>query len=368
MDTNMLFNLKSARHIKDIGVASGGVSLGANGQFLQWHAMWEAVNGKDNVHKTSVKLSMGMMQGNSIELSYNLKSRARTWLDEHLLLPTSFESTMVLGRFPKIEAMANQEITALASRPTLSFGFEHDIGLGCWSWIWQLTSNSSTFRVPIPVLHLGTITNPAAFYQQKIYYGLYCLMLQSLVTDILQDENDDRIEGVQKEVVPKIVADACKVKTKKDAAQQLLLMESVAERRRSTEMQRNGLVILTALYFLEARNGDEFQHASMDATTQLQFWVCGGRLCLPALQKSTLLGFYDLRTDIKDLSRPQRWDWRIWRRLSRRAVAPDQRPEPVIKVRYSFQGYVYEISAPDREALILPSKRARLLGRADMLQ
>lgn len=363
----MILNIRSVRQIKDIGLASGGVSFGANRQMLQWHAKWEAVNGQDNAHKTSAKISMGLMQGNSLELSYKLKSRKKTWFDEYLCLPKSFEASTVLGRFPKVEVMANQEITTLASHPRLSFGFEHEIGLGCWSWVWELSYKSSCFRIPVPVMHLGTITNPTAFYQQKFYYGMYCLMLQALIADILNDEKVDRIETAEDEEVTRTLVDSSKVKTKSDATQQLMLMESVAERRRCTEMKQNGLVILSASYFLEVRNGSERQVARMDATIQLQFWVSSGRLCLPAIPKSTLLGFYDLRTEIKDLSRPRKWDWRIWKRLSRRSVAPDQRLEPQIGVRYSFQGYVYEITASDSENLILPSKRARLMGSANVV-
>ena len=355
------------RQIKDIGLASGGISFGANGQFLQWNATWEAVNGKENVHKTSAKVSMGVMQGNSLELSYRLKSRKRTWFDDYLLMPKSFEATTVLGRFPKIEAMAHQEITTLASHPRLSFGFEHDIGLGCWSWVWELSHKSSSFRVPIPVLHLGTITDPVAFYQRKFYYGMYCLLLQSLMTDILHDEKAERVEAGEQAIVSGQTLDFSGAKKKKDATQQLVLMESVSARRRCSEIKQNGLVILSALYFLEVKNGNEIQVASIDVTTQLQFWVSCGRLTLPAIQKSKLLGFYDLRTDIKDSSEPHKWDWRIWKRLSRRSVAPHQLPEPQIRVRYSFQGYVYETSALDCEKLILPSNGARLLGRADVL-
>lgn len=344
--------------------------MGANGQLLQWHAKWEAVNGKQNVHKTSAKLSMGMMQGNSLELSYKLKSRKATWLDEYLPLPKSFEVTTALGRFPKIEAMANQEITTLASHPTLSFGFEHDIGLGCWSWIWELTYNSSTFRVPIPVLHLGTVTNPAVFYQQKLYYGLYCLMIQSLIVDVLHDEKEDKSHSAGgSESISKMIVDSTKAKSKQDAARQLKMMEDASERRRRAELKSDGLVILSALYFLEVRDGVEMQVASMNATTQLQFWVWNGRLSLPAFEKSTLLGFYDLRTEIKDLSRRRIWEWKIWKRLSRRSIAPEHtQNKPVLRVRYSFQGYVYETVVSDEESLHLPIGRARLLGRADIVQ
>jgi hypothetical protein len=367
MDTNMILNLKSFRHINNIGMASGGLSMGANGKVLQWNAKWEAVNGKEKEHKTSAKVSVGMMQGNSLELSYKLKNRKKTWLDDYILVPKSLEATTVLGRFPKIEATVVQEITTLASHPSVAFGLEHDIGLGCWSWIWELNYNNSSFRVPIPVLHLGTISDPIAFYQQKFYYGIYCLLLQSLVADILQD-NEGGQGDTEKEQEVKTMAETSKSKTKPEATSQLLLMESVAERRRYAELQREGLVILKATYWLEEQTGPEIELLTMDTTTQLQFWVSEGRLSLPALPKSCLLGFYDLRTEVKNRPRSQKWDWRIWR-WTRRSVDPEQQQmEPQLRVRYSYKGYVYEITCSDQDALTIPNRKARLFGHSSVVQ
>lgn len=351
-------------------MTSGGVSIGANGTFLQWNAKWEAVNGKENVHKTSAKVSVGRMQGNSLELSYKLKSRKKSWLDDYILLPKSVEASTVLSRFPKVEGKVVHEITSLASHPTLAFGLEHDISLGCWTWIWELTYNNSSFRVPIPVLHLGTVTDPVSFYQQKFFYGIYCMLLQSLVADILQDDEETKQENLEEEHdKAERVSDLSSSKTKRDAMLQVALMESVAERRRFTERQRNGLVISQATYLLEERNGPEIQLVTMDATTQLQYWVSNGRLYLPALPKSCLLGFYDLRTEIKGRSGSHKRDWRIWKLFLRRSVSPDQQPvEPQLRVRYSFQGYVYEVTSVDRDALSLPSQKARLLGHANLIQ
>jgi hypothetical protein len=369
METNMILNLKSFRHIQKLGMMSGGLSMGANRKVLQWNAKWEAVNGKENVHKTSAKISVGMMQGNSLELSYKLKSRKKTWLDEYILLPKSLEATTVLGRFPKVEATVVQEITTLASHPTLAFGLEHDIGLGCWTWVWELNYHTSSFRVPIPVLHLGTITDPVAFYQKKLYYGLYCLLLQSFIADILQDDNEGGTEDAEKAEEATMMVDASKLKTKAEATAHLLLMETVAERRRYSELQREGLVILKATYWLEERTGPEIQLLTMDATMQLQFWVSEGRLSLPALPKSCLLGFYDLRTEVKSRPRSQKWDWRIWKRWTRRSVSPKQQQvEPQLRIRYSYKGYVYEITTSDKDALTIPNTKARLLGHSSVVQ
>lgn len=343
--------------------------MGANGKVLQWNAKLEAVNGKENVHKTSAKISVGMMQGNSLELSYKLKSRKKIWLDEYIQLPKSLEATTVLGRFPKVEAMVFQQLTTLASHPTLAFGLEHDIGLGSWTWVWELHCHSSSFRVPIPVLYLGTITNPVAFYQRKFYYGIYSLLLQSLVADILQEDIDGSKEETEKEQEMKLMVNTSKSKTKSESTSQLILMESVAERRRYAELQRDGLVIIKATYWVEERDGPEVQLHTMDATAQLQFWVSHGRLSLPALPKSCLLGFYDLRTESKNRTRSYKWDWRIWKRWTHRSVCPSQdQMEPQLRIRYSYRGYVYEVTSSDKDALTIPNSKARLLGHAIVIQ
>jgi hypothetical protein len=373
MDTNIVLNLKSFRHVKNIGMVSSGLSMGANGRFLNWDAKLEAVHGTETVHKTSAKVMIGMMQGSSLELAYKLRARRQVWLDEYLVLPKSIEAVAVLGRFPKVEATVVQEITTLAARPTLAFGFEHDIGLGCWTWVWELTYHNSSFRVPIPVLHLGTVLSPAEYYRHKVYYGIYCLLLQSLVVDILQDDKEEKSQSMEKEKeqeMIKLMEDASKSKTKLDASRQLALMRSVAERRRYVERQWDGLVILSAEYFLEDRSGPEFQRVIMDATDQLQFWVSDGRLVLPDLPKSALLGFYDLRTELKGYrTKAPSWDWRIWKRWSRRSVDAERQPlMPKLGIRYSYQGYVYEIGCCDDQPLTLPSNKARLLGHSSVVQ
>lgn len=343
--------------------------MGANGKFLQWNAKWEASRGTDTVHKCSAKVSVGMMQGNSLQIGYKLKNHKKSWLDEHIVLPKSLDLLTEIGRFPKVEAMVTQEITSLATHPSLGFGMEHDITLGCWTWIWELHYNNSTFRIPIPVLHLGTISNPTAFYTQKVYYGLYCLMLQSLAADVLQEDDRKKEADESEKEESKAMTEVSRRKTKYDAEKQIKLMETVSERKRNLERKNDGLVILQSIYWLERQNGDEIQLAALDVTTQLQFWVSKGKLRLPSAPKSSLLGFYDLETDLEVGRRTSRWDWRIWRRLTHRKVAPEpQQSIPKLRVRYSYHSFVYEITISECMDLVLPSTHARLLGHASVVQ
>jgi hypothetical protein len=365
LDSKLIINVKSFRHIKDVGMTSGGVSVGGNGQILQWNAKWEAAKGDTNVHKCSAKVSLGMLQGNSLELSYKLRFQKYSWLEEYITLPKHLQFSTVLGGFPKVLGMVTQEFTSLASHPTLGFGMEHDISLACWTWIWEWTYNNSTFRVPIPVVHLGSISDPGAFYWGKFYSAIYCLLIQSMVADILQDDNKKQEEGRQKGATVTTLP-LSYIKSKEDAARQLVMMEKVAEKKRMSESNTDGLVILKATYWVESRD-IQGKIISMDATKQLQFWVSNGKLHLPSVPKAAWLGFYNLQTERSPFS--PGWDWRFWRRWTRRAVHPQPRAkQPQLTIRFACSGYVYEITVGETEAVTLPCTRAQLLGYAGSVQ
>ena len=136
-------------------MTSSGISVGGNGKPLQWGASWENFQGKTNIHKYSAKVSMGLLQGNSLELSYKFRAQKDYWLDEYITMPKQIQISTILSGFPKIEGMVTQEFSCLATHPTLGFGMEHDVALGCWTWVWEWTYQNSSFRIPIPVLHLG---------------------------------------------------------------------------------------------------------------------------------------------------------------------------------------------------------------------
>jgi hypothetical protein len=84
---------------------------------------------------------------------------------------------------------------------------------------------------------------------------------------------------------------------------------------------------------------------------------------------SCWLGFYDLETESKVPSRKSRRDWRFWRRWTRRSIQPvPETPQPQLTIRYSFDGYVYEITVREKEAITLPSSKAQLLGHDSVAQ
>jgi hypothetical protein len=354
-------------------MTSGGLSVGGDGQVLQWNAKWDATDGPMNKKKYSAKVSMGMLQGNSFRVGYKYRFQKMPWLEEYFTVPKLAEFSAVMGRFPKIEGMITQEFSALATHPTLGLGMEHDVTLGCWSWIWEFSYQGSSFRVPIPVVHLGTVADPPAYYGRKIYYGLYCLLFQSMVAGILQDDQKSAEEPLLKEAAA-VATNLSTRKTKADAEKQLAMMKKVSEKKRSVEADRNGLVIQKAAYWMQVadigiRAQTQTRVISMDATVQLQFWVAKGRLVFPSIPKSCWLGFYNLETESKVPARKPRHDWRFWRRWTRRSIQPvPETPQPQLTIRYSFDGYVYEITVDEKEAIILPSSRAQLLGLDSVVQ
>jgi len=411
LDTPLIINMKSYRHIHNIGTASVGISAGGNGQMLQWTAKWEAT--RQNIHKCSAKASIGLLQGNALELSYKARfqkknddnrsnhqqHRGYDRLNCYITLPKMVEVSTVLGRFKKVNAMITHEITGLSTNPTLGFGLEHNISLGQWTWIWEFDYNNSKFRVPIPVLHLGSVGDPIRFYAQKLYYGIYCLFLQSLIAELLQDQTSARIGTTMKNHYDDRCGkrkgrnnDHCNMngkkgvslKTKTEGAKQLALMERVAGKKKCLESRhRKGLVILKATYWQmlchNVDNNDvKDEHSvvhevlSMDATKQLQFWVTKGKLVTPGvIPKACWMGFYNLQTESKfnnrysSSNKKSKWQDSLrifWRRLmtqtEKRSVTSlddsSQSCPSKLTVRYSYLDRVYEITVGETEALSIP--------------
>jgi hypothetical protein len=373
LPTPLIFNFKTYRHLRNIGMATGGVSVGGDGDMLQWNAKWDAH--RDN-HKVSVKAGMGMLQGSSIEASYRVKFPRNHWLEELITMPKRLDVTAAWGRLQKVTAMVTQEFNSLATHPTLGFGMEHDISLGRWTWIWEFQYNDSTFRIPIPVLFLGSVSNGRAFYSRRLYHAIYCLMFQSMLADVLQDPDlthssskkpSDEDLGAKKDLSPNM-------KTKKEAESQLRLMEPIAEKKHFLESQRKGgLAILYATYWCEIRGDDDTtsEFITMDATIQLRFWVSNGKLVGSSIPKSSWLGFYDLQAETCK-HRP-RFGFKllefVWKEWKKRQISND-RPavEPRLTIRYRNKGKVYELTVGETEAFSLPCNEiAECLGDANIV-
>jgi hypothetical protein len=365
----LIFNLRSDRHIKDLGMTSFGLSIGGNFDILQWNAGIQKSFGTLHTHRGTAKMNIGLLQGNSLKLGYKYRRQKDTWLQEYMTVPKRVEVSASVSQFPKAEGMITQEFTSLASHPTLGFGFEHDINLGLWTWIWEWTYQGSTFRVPVPVLSLGTIVDPASYYAKRVYYAIYCLFVQTLIADMLGDEEPKTID-IALDETPSLSSDLSTTKEEAHANQQLFLMRSTAEKKTNSEMKRNGLVIRRAVYWVQrrhpSRTGSRF--ISLDATTQLQFWVTESKLVVPALPKSSWMGFYKLEEPHANKTM-KIWRWQFWKRWgNKRSVTPnEEKQEPRLTIRYVYQEFVYEITIADTEEITLPNSKAVLIGPSSVI-
>lgn len=157
---------------------------------------------------------------------------------------------------------------------------------------------------------------------------------------------------------------------KRNAYEQLLLINPIAKIKRQHEESVNGLVILKATY----TSTNTSNTTSLDVVQQLQFWVNKSQLHLPPQTKGMLLGFYELfgeivmsRTNESYTHRWMRWMNGLFTCLGvgewnsgfkhYNAVSP-----VTLTVRYKFGNGVYEITVYDNDELVLPSSAAVMLG------
>jgi hypothetical protein len=164
---------------------------------------------------------------------------------------------------------------------------------------------------------------------------------------------------------------------KRNAFEQMLLINPIARIKRQREEAVNGLVILKATY---ASTNTTSNTISLDVVQQLQFWVNNSRLYLPPQTKGMLLGFYDLSHEIMKF-RPQHefhtHRWMHWMnclltRFGVRGWGSEFRhynaEAPVtLTVRYKFGDGVYEITIDDNDELDLPSSAAVILGSSHIV-
>ena len=123
------------------------------------------------------------------------------------------------------------------------------------------------------------------------------------------------------------------------AVSQQEMMQSYANSIRKLELERKGLVILQAFYGDAVAIGVpemvRTMKGALDVTVALQFMVKDSKLRLYAGSKKEYMGFCNLA---------------------------EEGAKVKLYVRYSFNGFVYEIEVEDLEPLYLPAFRATLLG------
>ena len=245
---------------------------------------------------------------------------------------------------------------------TVGLGLTHDPYKGL-SWLFQLRRGS--MKLSVPVL-MTTLVNPA-YAMKSVYMTCVLGLVDQALGDFVRKEVDEAIvktNSPENRALRKEEMLLEKEKAKRDAMQQIGLMEKPAEVKRRQEEENRGLVILSAVY--SVAGGD-----SINVTTALMFWVVKGRLLLPSTTKSSMLGFYDVRheTPLVIESGYVNACWKVWEKLwhkdKKASIAPVETPN--LRIRYRYQCNPYEITIADNEALSLPSSRAMQLGGFEVM-
>ena len=244
----------------------------------------------------------------------------------------------------------------------VTIGLHHLSSKGL-TWLFTLKRGSIQFSVPIMIT---TVMSPA-YAVKSMYMTLFLGMVDASLGDFVRKEVNEAIvktKSPENRALRREEILLEREKVKRDASQQMGLMEKPAEAKRQQEEEKGGLVILHAVYGVTG--GD-----SIDVTTALMFWVVKGRLQLPSTTKSSMLGFYDVRHEapLAIESGYVNACWKLWEKLwydeKKESAVPFEIPS--LSIRYRWQGNLYEITVADNEALSLPTPNAMQLGGVGVL-
>ena len=317
----------------------GTWALGVGTDFKFHYGLFSFTTLNDKYPQCTVKLNLGM---SSFPLKLSAKHEFQLGQTGYILYSWSPMGVEVKTIFAR----------ALSSYVSWSMGIRHAAQTGL-SWLLQLERNDIVFRIPITI---ASKMDPS--YWEK-------LLLLSFISVLIDDTIRYMISGSKLMELKKkslkhesslLIAD----KSHQNAEQQVHLMATIAEASKTREDGCNGLVIRKATYWV---HGGE----SMDAMTQLQFWVNDSMIKFPATPKSGLLGFFNLLTASELSVENQSWwhswfEWLSWNKSKDSIV-----PVPKLTVRYAFQGSIYEITIDDSAELVLPNAKALCLGQSDVV-
>ena len=237
-------------------------------------------------------------------------------------------------------------------------------------WIFSWNRGNASMQIPVIIVQGLQHVHPF----QVLYFSMISTLIQEGIAEMWgwrSGQIQNYIESdEERDVAEREAATLSRVKARQEAELQASLMARQAKRKRRQEIEKEGLVILSAMY--EVEGVDE----KWDATIPLQFWVNKSSLTLPARTKGELLGFYELpwqepTNQPSERSASLRPWWKVlWDELldlpfsasSTEAHSHRRRgPSPTLTVRYEFQCKTYAITIQDEQGLILPHPQATAL-------
>ncbi len=243
----------------------------------------------------------------------------------------------------------------------LSIGLRINLHTGIL-WIIKVKRGKMNFQLPLAV---SMLVNPLTM----LFSISGPMLLDELICGALRlglGNEDAKKEEMREDEFLKV-----QEKGKNDAKAQQQLMKRAAGKKRTAEAEKSGLVIMQAKYGYGVASLDQSEDEDgLDVTVPIQFFVQDSALRLPAGSKNSILGFYHIGAE--GGGRKARKN-----RFSLFALDDDDDDEEMksdlshaIKthqelscyIRYSHQGYVFEVTFSDDDEIILPSDTATIMG------
>ena len=273
------------------------------------------------------------------------------------------------------------------------------------AWTWRLQYGSNAI-IDIPIYLSSSPGGESGPFWNNVYFASFlnvfsCLLQKGISTILLPkllahtatatataQENEEKYW--QDNNSNTTVTTETKVKQHE---LQSKLMERKATISRKKELEKGGLIILSAIYGYDNDDDD----ATYDVTIPLQFWIKDSRLeLMSGSSKRHLLGFPDLsmmkhgegisNTTATSLDKnipetkhsytqnsPSSYLNKIFRLIDLfiptfsssqniTTVEKETSKSPQLIIRYKFEDSTFQIKIEDKEGLILPSKHAILLS------
>ena len=233
-------------------------------------------------------------------------------------------------------------------------------------WILSWNRGDASVRVPIVISRTLALSG----FGEAMYLSMVSFFIQEALADMWGWKKDlDEETTKSSTTIPQHHRIVSTEKAREDAELQRRIMTRQAERKKSEEEAKDGLVIHKATY--EIDGGD-----SVDVTTQLRFWVAQSTLSLPAMSKQYLLGFYNIgdtrdqgikstTSDTTGFSWTEMWN-DLWDKSSSDIAKKQQEIRsngardgvPTLTVDYEYKRQRYQIKVLDHEALKLPNPKS----------
>lgn len=223
------------------------------------------------------------------------------------------------------------------------------------------TTTGASLTVPVTVARSTAATTATTAIASLVRWTAWTWAVDAVVADALADALRERLSSLENAPTTTTTASTRREGGDASSGATALIARRAAASRRKQRDKTNGLVVTRATYGRDT-----------DVTDRLQFWVSSttSTLTLPASVPKERALFLEedevpRRPGVKTSRRP-------WRSTPTTAPPP---PPIELTVRYEHEGYAYEITVGEADALVLPPtsnngrdhRRATLLGRSDVV-